>query len=94
MRCSGAAALENTIHEDNADTVKAKLINRRCKRPITPEADEILNDKGIKIDLISWRNSGGVVVPTSVVQGLQSFFWTESQVNQQLELVMGSALPR
>ncbi|MBN1125248.1 MAG: Glu/Leu/Phe/Val dehydrogenase [Sedimentisphaerales bacterium] len=94
MECDilAPAALENTIHEDNADTVKARLIIEGANGPITPEADEILNDKGILIVPDILANSGGVVVSYfEWVQGLQSFFWTESQVNQQLELVMSNA---
>jgi len=86
------AALENTIREDNAGTVKAKLIIEGANGPITPEADQILNAKGIFIVPDILANSGGVVVSYfEWVQGLQSFFWTESQVNRQLELVMSNA---
>lgn len=86
------AALENTVHEDNAGQVKARLIIEGANGPITPEADDILNGNGVQIVPDILANSGGVVVSYfEWVQGLQSFFWTESQVNQQLELVMGNA---
>ncbi len=41
---------------------------------------------------ISWQTPEGVVVSYfEWVQGLQSFFWSEQQVNQQLEIVMTNA---
>jgi glutamate dehydrogenase/leucine dehydrogenase len=86
------AALENTIRADNAGSVKAKMIIEGANGPTTPEADAILNDNGIFIIPDILANSGGVVVSYfEWVQGLQSFFWTEQQVNQQLEIVMNSA---
>jgi glutamate dehydrogenase (NAD(P)+) len=86
------AALENTIHAGNAADVKARLIIEGANGPITPEADTILNAKGISIIPDILANSGGVVVSYfEWVQGLQSFFWSEQQVNQQLEMVMQNA---
>ncbi len=94
MECDilAPAALENTINENNARCVKARLIIEGANGPTTPEADEILNDRGVHIVPDILANSGGVVVSYfEWVQGLQSFFWTESQVNQQLEAVMTNA---
>jgi glutamate dehydrogenase (NAD(P)+) len=86
------AALENTICTDNADDVRASMIVEGANGPITPDADEILNDKGIFIIPDILANAGGVVVSYfEWVQGLQSYFWSESQVNEQLEAVMRNA---
>jgi glutamate dehydrogenase (NAD(P)+) len=86
------AALENTIREDNADTIRARMIIEGANAPTTPEADAILNEKGVFIVPDILANSGGVVVSYfEWVQGLQSFFWSEQQVNQQLEIVMVNA---
>jgi glutamate dehydrogenase (NAD(P)+) len=86
------AALENTIRADNADNVRARMIVEGANGPITPEADAILNDKGVFIVPDILANSGGVVVSYfEWVQGLQSFFWSEQQVNHQLEIVMNNA---
>ena len=41
------AALENQIHKENSDAVKAKLILEIANGPVTSEADAILDRKGI-----------------------------------------------
>ena len=86
------AALENAICVDNADIVKASMIVEGANGPTTPEADIILNDNGKFVIPDILANAGGVVVSYfEWVQGLQSFFWSEHQVNQQLETVMNNA---
>jgi glutamate dehydrogenase (NAD(P)+) len=86
------AALENAICANNADSVKASMIVEGANGPTTPEADVILNDNGKFIIPDILANAGGVVVSYfEWVQGLQSFFWSEHQVNQQLEMVMNNA---
>jgi len=83
------AALENQITEANADKIKAKVIVEGANGPTTPEADRILFDKGIHVLPDILANSGGVVVSYfEWVQGIQSFFWDEEQVNKNLESIM------
>ncbi|RFS21397.1 Glu/Leu/Phe/Val dehydrogenase [Chitinophaga silvatica] len=56
------AALENVIDENNAPNVKAKIIGEAANGPLTPEADEILNKKGVIIVPDMFLNAGGVTV--------------------------------
>lgn len=82
-------ALENQITGDNADQVKAFLIVEGANGPTTPEADDILNRKGVEIIPDILANAGGVTVSYfEWVQGLQSFFWDVEEVNRQLRRVL------
>ena len=86
------AALENQIHEKNADAIKAKLIVEGANGPTTPEADKILRDKGITAVPDILANAGGVTVSYfEWVQGLQSFFWSEQEIFNRLERIMTNA---
>ncbi len=56
------AALENQIHFDNADKIKAKIIAEGANGPVTPEAEDVLNAKGVMIIPDVFLNAGGVTV--------------------------------
>jgi glutamate dehydrogenase (NAD(P)+) len=78
-------ALEQVITSENADQVKARIICEGANGPLTPSADEILEDRGILILPDVLANAGGVVVSYfEWVQGLQEYFWKETEVNAKL----------
>ena len=86
------AALEGQIHQGNADRIKAKMVIEGANGPTTPEADDILADKGILVvpDVIA--NAGGVTVSYfEWVQDFSSFFWTEDEINARLVRIMQEA---
>jgi glutamate dehydrogenase (NAD(P)+) len=86
------AALENQITRANADKIKAKMVAEAANGPTTPEADKILESKGIVVIPDVLCNAGGVTVSYfEWVQGLYSFFWDEAMVNSQLERIMVGA---
>ncbi len=86
------AALENVITLNNADQIKAKIVAEAANGPTTPHADEVLARKGIMVIPDILANAGGVTVSYfEWVQDLQSFFWSEAEVNAKLEMVMRRA---
>jgi glutamate dehydrogenase (NAD(P)+) len=86
------AALENVITLNNAEQIKAKLVAEAANGPTTPHADEVLARRGITLLPDILTNAGGVTVSYfEWVQDLQSFFWSESEVNAKLESVMRRA---
>ena len=83
------AATEEQIHTGNANNIKAKLIVEGANGPTTPQADEILDDKGVLVVPDILANAGGVVVSYfEWVQDLQAFFWEENEVTEKLEKIM------
>ncbi len=56
------AALESQITTENVNNIKAKVICEAANGPVTFEADEILNKKGITILPDAYVNAGGVTV--------------------------------
>ena len=86
------AALENTIHADNASAVRAKIIAEAANGPITPAADRILQSKGTFVIPDILCNAGGVTVSYfEWVQDEQHLFWDAQDVYNRLERVMKTA---
>jgi len=80
------AALEGQIHKGNADNIKARVIVEGANGPVTPEADMILDQKGIKVIPDILANAGGVTVSyLEWVQNLQRFYWTKEEVLKKLD---------
>ncbi|MFT3812800.1 MAG: Glu/Leu/Phe/Val dehydrogenase [Acidovorax sp.] len=86
------AALEGQIHAGNAGRIQARMVIEGANGPTTPEADDILADKGVLVlpDVIA--NAGGVTVSYfEWVQDFSSFFWSEDEINARLVRVMKEA---
>jgi glutamate dehydrogenase (NAD(P)+) len=85
-------ALEQVITADNADKVKASIVCEGANGPVTPEADQILEDRDILVLPDVLANAGGVVVSYfEWVQGLQEYFWKEAEVNAKLNDIVTRA---
>ncbi len=79
------AATENQVHSRNADKIKATILAEGANGPTTPEADEILTERGVFVIPDILCNAGGVTVSyLEWVQDLQSFAWPLEQINQHL----------
>ncbi|HWK80408.1 MAG TPA: Glu/Leu/Phe/Val dehydrogenase, partial [Thermomicrobiales bacterium] len=83
------AALEGQITEANAPEIRAWLVAEAANGPTTPGADDILYDRGVLVLPDILANAGGVTVSYfEWVQSLQSFAWTEREVNERLHDIM------
>jgi len=86
------AALEGQLHGGNAARIQAPMIIEAANGPTTPEADRILNAKGVYVVPDILANAGGVIVSYfEWVQDLQSFFWEEDEVNVKLKRIIERA---
>lgn len=86
------AALEGQITAANAARLSARLVIEGANGPTTPEADDILAERGTLVvpDVIA--NAGGVTVSYfEWVQDFSSFFWTEDEINARLVRIMKEA---
>ena len=82
-------AVGNVIHKYNADKIDCKIIVEGANGPTTPDADGILNKKGVVIIPSILANSGGVTVSYfEWVQDIQRLFWTEPEVMEKLKILL------
>jgi glutamate dehydrogenase (NAD(P)+) len=89
------AAVGSVIHAGNADKIKATIVAEGANAPTTPEADTILRERGVTVIPDILANAGGVVVSYfEWVQGLQYYFWRESEITSRLQEVMTRAFNR
>ena len=83
------AALEGQITADRARKLRTGFVIEGANGPTMPEADEILEARGITVvpDVIA--NAGGVTVSYfEWVQDFSSFFWTEEEIERRLEGIL------
>jgi len=86
------AAIENQITQLNANNLKCKIILEGANGPTTPEADDILKQKGIIVVPDILANAGGVCVSYfEYIQDIHSYFWKLERINQELKNILGSA---
>lgn len=87
------AALEGQITATRAAQLTCRMVIEGANGPTLPEADDILQQRGIVLipDVIA--NAGGVTVSYfEWVQDFSSFFWREEEINQRLDGIMSDAL--
>ncbi len=83
------AALENQITYKNADNIKCKIILEGANGPVTPEADRILFEKGIRVLPDILANAGGVCVSYfEYVQDIRAYFWELDRINKELKKII------
>jgi len=86
------AALENQLTGSNAGNVKARIVAEFANGPTTPEADEIMYEKGIYVIPDFLCNAGGVTVSYfEQVQNAYDYYWDEETVHERLDKKMTAA---
>ncbi|MBT0571457.1 Glu/Leu/Phe/Val dehydrogenase [Curvibacter sp. CHRR-16] len=86
------AALEQQITATNAGRIQAKLVIEGANGPTTPQADDILQERGVLVVPDVVANAGGVTVSYfEWVQDFSSFFWSEDEINARLVRIMQDA---
>ncbi|WP_458188993.1 Glu/Leu/Phe/Val family dehydrogenase [Haladaptatus sp. NG-WS-4] len=86
------AALENAIDGDLAQDVQADVVVEAANGPLTPDADDVLTERGIHVFPDILANAGGVTVSYfEWVQNRQRFYWSEERVNDELEDIIVDA---
>jgi glutamate dehydrogenase (NAD(P)+) len=86
------AALENQITEDNAADVRARIVVEGANGPTTPNAHQMMHERGIFVVPDILANAGGVTTSYfEWVQNRHGYYWSLDEVNTRLEQKMGEA---
>ena len=86
------AALENSITTDNAPDIQARIIAEGANGPTTPDAADILFERGIRVVPDVLANAGGVLVSYfEWVQNRQEYYWSEEEVADRMTRKMVAA---
>ena len=85
-------AVGKSSYAKNAGNIKAKVILELANGPVMPEADEILDKKGIIAIPDILANAGGVTVSYfEMLQNADGKYWSEEEVNPKLKDIMVNA---
>jgi glutamate dehydrogenase (NAD(P)+) len=86
------AAKEDQINRDVAERMGARIVVEGANGPTTPNADDVLNERGVLVIPDILANAGGVTASYfEWVQDRQGYFWTEERVNRRLDRMMSQA---
>ena len=86
------AAIDGVIHGRNAPRIKAKVVVEAANHPVTPEADQVLSDRGVHVLPDILVNAGGVAGSYfEWTQNLYQHQWEESRFNGELNKIMTRA---
>lgn len=88
-------AVANVVTAANAHKLRCKILVEGANSPVTPEADQILNDRKIIVVPDVVANAAGVTAGYfEWVQGLMRLLWTEEEVYERLDKLVSKACVR
>lgn len=88
-------ALENQLTAENAHLVKARIVVEGANGPTTPEAEQILAEKGVAVVPDMLANAGGVAASYfEWVQNIQRLSWSEEETRAKLAELMETNFKR
>ena len=86
------AAVGGVLTQNNAADVRAKTIVEAANGPTTPEADKILEQRGVLVVPDILANAGGVTVSYfEWVQDRIGMFWPQKEIEERMEHIMVDA---
>lgn len=89
------AAIEGVITERNANDVQARLIVEGANGPVSANADQILDEKGILIVPDILANAGGVTVSYfEWVQNRRGHYYSEDEIRDKAAPILTEAFHR
>jgi glutamate dehydrogenase (NAD(P)+) len=89
------AALGGVLTKANADRISAPVIIEGANAPVHPDADEILEKKGVLVLPDILANAGGVTASYfEWVQNRQHYQWGINRVRQELDRVLSESFER
>jgi glutamate dehydrogenase (NAD(P)+) len=89
------AAVERQITDENAGRLQCQLVVEAANGPTTPEADAILQERGILVVPDVLANAGGVTVSYfEWVQDHQRYSWDEIETEERLRRQLRAAFGR
>ena len=84
--------MENVITKENAGKLRCRISCELANGPTTPDADDILYDKGVIVLPDFLANAGGVTVSYfEQVQNTYNFYWSLEEVHRRLDEKMTRA---
>lgn len=87
------AAVSHQITAENASRIAATVILEMANDPVTPDADVLLQEKGVVVipDIVA--NAGGVLVSYfEWVQNSSNLYWSKARVHKELVRRMETAV--
>jgi glutamate dehydrogenase (NAD(P)+) len=88
-----SAGVQHQVNAAAAQQMKARILVEASNAPTTPEADGILGERGVLVVPDILATAGGLVLAYfEWVQDMQAFFWSEEQVNAELDRIMDDAV--